>query len=34
MSLPSENGGTGGLSSVLEADLKQIVNMARETSEK
>ncbi|PON65411.1 Mitochondrial fission protein ELM1-like [Parasponia andersonii] len=34
MSLPSENGGTAGLSSILEADVKQIVNMARETSEK
>ena len=34
MSLPSENGGSPGLSSILEADVKQIVNMARETSEK
>ncbi|KAJ4845137.1 serine/threonine protein kinase [Turnera subulata] len=31
---PSENGGGVGLSSVLEADLKQIVNMARDTYEK
>lgn len=34
MPLPSENGGTAGLSSVLEADVKQIVTMARETYEK
>ncbi|KAF4371070.1 hypothetical protein G4B88_002999 [Cannabis sativa] len=34
MTLPSENGGRMGLSSILEADVKQIVNMARETSEK
>ncbi|XP_062082529.1 mitochondrial fission protein ELM1 [Humulus lupulus] len=34
MTLPSENGGSVGLSSILEADVKQIVNMARETSEK
>lgn len=33
-SIPSENGSNGGLSSILEADLKQIVNMAHETSEK
>lgn len=33
--LPSENGGGGvGLSSVLEADVKHIVNMAHETYEK
>ncbi|KDP39844.1 hypothetical protein JCGZ_04189 [Jatropha curcas] len=31
---PSENGGSVGLSAVLEADVKQIVNMARETYEK
>ncbi|KAF3439440.1 hypothetical protein FNV43_RR17718 [Rhamnella rubrinervis] len=34
MPLPSENGGTAGLSSVLEVDVKQIVTMARETYEK
>ncbi|KAL5575919.1 hypothetical protein UlMin_017618 [Ulmus minor] len=33
-SLPSENGSSVGLSSILEADVKQIVNMARETYEK
>ncbi|OAY38227.1 mitochondrial fission protein ELM1 isoform X2 [Manihot esculenta] len=32
--LPSENGFSVGLSTVLEADVKQIVNMARETYEK
>lgn len=32
--LPTENGGLGGLSSILEADVKSIVTMARETSEK
>uniref|UniRef100_A0A5B7C1V9 Mitochondrial fission protein ELM1 n=1 Tax=Davidia involucrata TaxID=16924 RepID=A0A5B7C1V9_DAVIN len=32
--LPTENGGSAGLSSVLEADVKKIVTMARETSEK
>ncbi|KAK9279946.1 hypothetical protein L1049_013630 [Liquidambar formosana] len=32
--LPTENGGSAGLSSVLEADAKQIVTMARETYEK
>lgn len=32
--LPTENGGVGGLSSILEADVKSIVTMARETSEK
>ncbi|KAJ9188650.1 hypothetical protein P3X46_000025 [Hevea brasiliensis] len=32
--LPSENGGSVGLSTVLEADVKQIVNMALETFEK
>ncbi|KAJ6671740.1 hypothetical protein OIU85_015483 [Salix viminalis] len=32
--LPSENGGSVGLSSILEADSKQIVNMARESYEK
>lgn len=34
MALPSENGGSVGLSTVLEADVKQIVNMVRETFEK
>ena len=33
-SLPLENGGKAGLSSILEADVKNIVNMARETYEK
>lgn len=33
-SLPSANGGNVGLSSVLEADVKQIVGMARKTYEK
>ena len=32
--LPSENRGSVGLSSILEADSKQIVNMARESYEK
>ena len=32
--LPTENGGSVGLSSVLEADVKKIVTMARETFEK
>lgn len=32
--LPSANGGSVGLSSILEADAKQIVNMARKTFEK
>lgn len=32
--LTTENGGGGGLSSILEADVKGIVNMARETYEK
>lgn len=32
--LPTDNGGVGGLSSILEADVKNIVTMARETSEK
>lgn len=31
--LPTENG-DGGLSSILEADVKSVVTMARETSEK
>jgi len=34
MPLPSENGVSSGLLSVLEADVKQIVNFARETCEK
>lgn len=34
MPLPSENGGGVGLSTVLEADVKNIVNLARETYEK
>lgn len=34
MSLPSENGGSVGLSAVLEADVKSIVNLAQETYEK
>ncbi|KAJ1440717.1 Mitochondrial fission protein ELM1-like [Sesbania bispinosa] len=34
MPLPSENGVSAGLLSVLEADVKQIVNFARETYEK
>ncbi|KAI4334212.1 hypothetical protein L6164_018928 [Bauhinia variegata] len=34
MPLPSENGGGIGLAAVLEADVKQIVNLARETYEK
>ncbi|KAE9616759.1 hypothetical protein Lal_00035151 [Lupinus albus] len=34
MLLPSENGVSAGLSVVLEADVKQIVNLARETYEK
>uniref|UniRef100_A0A2C9VYD3 Uncharacterized protein n=1 Tax=Manihot esculenta TaxID=3983 RepID=A0A2C9VYD3_MANES len=34
VALPSENGGSVGLSTVLEADVKQIVNMVRETFEK
>uniref|UniRef100_A0A1J3GUR7 Mitochondrial fission protein ELM1 n=1 Tax=Noccaea caerulescens TaxID=107243 RepID=A0A1J3GUR7_NOCCA len=33
-SVPSENGGGVGLSSILEADVKKIVTMARETYEK
>lgn len=33
-SLPFENGGSVGLSSVLEADVKKIVTMAHETFEK
>lgn len=32
--VPKENGGSVGLLSVLEADVKQIVTMARETYEK
>lgn len=32
--LPRENGGFGGLSSVLEADIRSIVKMAKETYEK
>lgn len=32
--LSTENGGSAGLSSVLEADVKNIVTLARETSEK
>ncbi|XP_022862912.1 mitochondrial fission protein ELM1-like [Olea europaea var. sylvestris] len=32
--LPTENGHSAGLSSVLEADVKNIVRMAKETSEK
>ena len=31
MPLPSENGGSVGLATVLEADVEQIVNLARET---
>uniref|UniRef100_A0A5B6ZPU3 Mitochondrial fission protein ELM1 n=1 Tax=Davidia involucrata TaxID=16924 RepID=A0A5B6ZPU3_DAVIN len=34
LALPTDNGGSAGLSSVLEADVKKIVTMARETSEK
>ena len=34
MPAPMENGGSVGLSSVLEADVKQIVTMASETYEK
>ena len=34
MPVPKENGGSVGLSSVLEADVKQIVTMAHETYEK
>lgn len=34
MPVPMENGGSVGLSSVLEADVKQIVTMASETYEK
>ncbi|KAK7257610.1 hypothetical protein RIF29_31694 [Crotalaria pallida] len=34
MSLPSEKGVSAGLSAVLEADVRQIVNLARETYEK
>lgn len=34
LSSPTENGGSGGLASVLEVDVKQIVTMARETYEK
>ncbi|CAE6114683.1 unnamed protein product [Arabidopsis arenosa] len=33
-SVPSENGGNVGLASILEADVKSIVNMARQTYEK
>ncbi|GKU93794.1 hypothetical protein SLEP1_g7358 [Rubroshorea leprosula] len=32
--VPSENGSSAGLASILEADLKQIVTLARETYEK
>ena len=32
--ISSENGGSVGLSSILEADVKEIVTMARETYEK
>lgn len=32
--LPAENWGSAGLSSILEADAKQIATMARETFEK
>lgn len=32
--LPMENGGSVGLSSILEADVRSIVRMARETFEK
>lgn len=34
MPISSENGGSAGLSCILEADLKHIVSMARETYEK
>ena len=34
MPSPPENGVSAGLSAVLEADVKQIVNLARETYEK
>ncbi|KAF7805727.1 mitochondrial fission protein ELM1 [Senna tora] len=34
MPLPSENGGSAGLSAILEADVKSIINLARETYEK
>lgn len=34
MPVPMENGGKAGLLSILEADVKQIVTMARETYEK
>lgn len=33
-SLPTENGGGAGLKCVLEADVQQIVTMARQTYEK
>jgi hypothetical protein len=33
-SVPSENGGNVGLASILEADVKGIVNLARQTYEK
>lgn len=32
--LPTENGGNAGLASILEANVKSIVRMARETFEK